>query len=121
MLRAVASSDPANIKGSPLEAFLVVAEALAYVQSSKPAPPASPAIPISASPACAPPIREGAVRFGRYRIVPDAGNEFLSDSDAAAKAPTISLTKSRRELPRAPSSFMSPSEDLANDGDECGR
>ena len=74
MLRAVASSDPANIKGSPLEAFLGShPKALAYVQMPKPAPSSfarETYFGVTAVRFTAP---DGAVRFGRYRIDPRCG------------------------------------------------
>ncbi len=117
MLSAVASSDPANLKGSPLEAFLGShPKALAFVQMPKPAPSSfarESYFGVTAVRFTAP---NGAVRFGRYRIVPDAGNEFLSESDAAAKSPNYLFDEIAERISKGPVKFHVTAQ-LANDGD----
>jgi len=117
MLRAVASSDPANIKGSPLEAFLGShPKALAYVQTPKPAPSSFARESYFGVTAVRFTNSDGAVRFGRYRIVPDAGNEFLSDSDAAGKGPNYLFDEISERIGKGPIKFHVTVQ-LANDGD----
>lgn len=117
MLRAVASSDPANIKGSPLEAFLGShPKALAYVQMPKPAPSSfarETYFGVTAVRFTAP---GGAVRFGRYRIIPDAGNDFLSESDAAQKGPNFLFDEISERIAKGPVKFHVTTQ-LAHDGD----
>jgi catalase len=117
MLRAVASSDPANIKGSPLEAFLGShPKALAYVQTPKPAPSSFARESYFGVTAMRFINTEGAVRYGRYRIVPDAGNEFLSEADAAAKSPNYLFEEIAGRIGKGPIKFHVTVQ-LANDGD----
>jgi catalase len=117
MLRAIASSDPANIKGSPLEAFLGAhPRALAYVQTPKPAPSSfarETYFGVTAVRLTAP---DGAVRFGRYRIIPDAGNEFLSDSDVAQKDANYLLDEISERVAKGAIKFHVTVQ-LAIDGD----
>ncbi len=85
MLRALASSDPANLKGSPLEAFLGShPAALAFVQTPKPAPVSFATETYFGVTAMRFTNADGTSRFGRYRIIPEAGNAHLDD--AATKA-----------------------------------
>jgi catalase len=87
-LRALASSDPANLSGSPLEAFLGShPAALAFVQAPKPAPVSLATQEYFGVTAFHFINKEGVGRYGRYRIVPEAGNQSLDDSAAAAKGP----------------------------------
>jgi catalase len=117
MLKAVASSDPANIKGSPLEAFLGShPKALAYVQTPKPAPSSFARESYFGVTAVRFTSPEGAARFGRYRIVPDAGNDFLSETDAAAKSPNYLFEEIAERIGNGPVKFHVTVQ-LANDGD----
>ncbi|WP_158793067.1 catalase family peroxidase [Granulicella sp. L60] len=86
LLKALATSDPANLKGSPLEAFLGThPKALAYVQAPKPAPSSFARESYFGVTAMKFTNKDGVSRFGRYRIVPEAGNEHLDDAAVAAK------------------------------------
>jgi catalase len=87
-LRALAVSDPANLAGSPLEAFLGShPKALAFVQTPKPAPSSFGRESYFGVTAMKFTNKEGGSRFGRYRIVPEAGNDFLDDATAKGKDP----------------------------------
>ncbi len=87
-LRALAVSDPANLAGSPLEAFLGShPKALAFVQTPKPAPSSFARETYFGVTAMKFTNGDGVSRFGRYRIVPEAGNEHLDDAAVAAKGP----------------------------------
>ena len=87
-LRALAVSDPANLAGSPLEAFLGShPKALAFVQTPKPAPSSFARESYFGVTAMKFTNAEGVSRFGRYRIVPEAGNDHLDDAAVAAKGP----------------------------------
>jgi catalase len=90
-LRALASSDlstpsdPANPK--PVEIFLGGhPAALAFVQTPKPAPSSFGRESYFGVTAMEFINAEGARRFGRYRIVPEAGNDHLDDAATAAKS-----------------------------------
>ena len=87
-LRALAVSDPANLAGSPLEAFLGShPKALAFVQTPKPAPSSFARESYFGVTAMKFTNAEGVSKFGRYRIVPEAGNDHLDDAAVAAKGP----------------------------------
>src|SRR6266851_715741 len=87
-LRALAVSDPANLAGSPLEAFLGShPKALAFVQTPKPAPSSFARESYFGVTAMKFTNADGVSKFGRYRIVPEAGNDHLDDAAVAAKGP----------------------------------
>ena len=86
-LRAVASSDPAKLVGSPLEAFLGNhPAALAFVQTPKPAPVSFATETYFGVTAMRFTNADGVSRFGRYRIVPEAGAAHLDDAATKAKS-----------------------------------
>jgi catalase len=88
-LRALATSDLANLKGSPLEAFLGShPKALAFIQAPKPAPSSFARETYFGVTAMKFTNKDGVSRFGRYRIVPEAGVEHLDDGAVAAKSAT---------------------------------
>jgi catalase len=86
-LRALASSDPANLSGSPLEAFLGShPAALAFVQTPKPSPVSFATETYFGVTAMRFTNSQGVSRFGRYRIIPEAGGAHLDDAAAKAKS-----------------------------------
>ncbi len=77
-LRALAATDPSRPSPTPIEAFLGThPKALAFVQAPKRG--SHPVLPANrtsvASQRCASTNKDGISRYGRYRIVPDAGND----------------------------------------------
>jgi catalase len=100
-LRALASSDPANLKGSPLEAFLGShPAALAFVQAPKPNPSSFARESYFGVTAMRFTNQQGKSRYGRYRILPAAGNDFLDDTAAKAKSPNYLPNYLFDELPQ---------------------
>jgi catalase len=86
-LKAVAASGPDAPSPKPVEVFLGShPAALAFVQSPKPFPSSLARERYFGVTAFAFTNAAGLKRFGRYRIVPEAGNDYLSD-DAVAKLP----------------------------------
>src|ERR1700722_2467033 len=86
-LRALAASDPSKLSGSPLEAFLGAhPKALAFVQTPKPAPSSFARESYFGVTAMRFTNKDGLSRYGRYRIVPEAGNEHLDDAATQAKS-----------------------------------
>jgi catalase len=84
-LRAVAASDPTKLAGSPLEAFLGThPAALAFVQP-KPVPSSFAREAFFGVTALRFTNQSSVSRYGRYRIVPDAGVEHLDDPAAKTK------------------------------------
>ncbi len=93
-LRALATSDPANLKGSPLEAFLGShPAALAFVQMPKPAPSSFARESYFGVTAMRFTNQQGKSRYGRYRILPAAGNDHLDDAATKAKCAELPLRR----------------------------
>lgn len=116
-LRALASSDPAHLSGSPLEAFLGShPKALAFVQAPKPAPSSFARESFFGITAMRFTNQDGASRYGRYRIVPEADVDYLSDAVAAAKSATYLFDELKERLAAGPVTFRLVAQ-LANDGD----
>jgi catalase len=115
-LRAIASSDPANLKGSPLEAFLGShPAALAFVQP-RPAPSSFARESYFGITAMRFINRQGKSRCGRFRILPAAGNDFLDDAAAKAKSPNYLFDELPQRLAKGPITFRIVVQ-LAEDGD----
>lgn len=116
-LRALASSDPANLKGSPLEAFLGShPAALAFVQAPKPAPSSFARESYFGVTAMRFTNRQGKSRYGRYRILPDAGNEHLDDATTKAKSPNYLFDELNQRIAGGPVIFRIVVQ-LAKEGD----
>lgn len=87
-LRAVAASGPDVPSPKPVEKFLAShPAALAFVQAPKPFPSSFARDTYYGVTAFAFTNAEGKTRFGRYRIVPEKGNEHLTDQDASKLSP----------------------------------
>jgi catalase len=85
LLKAIASSGPDVPSPKPVEVFLGShPSALAFVQAPKPFPSSFARDSYFGVTAFAFINSVGQERFGRYRIVPEEGNDYLSD-DAVAK------------------------------------
>ena len=116
-LRALASSDPAKLSGSPLEAFLGAhPKALAFVQAPKPAPSSFAREAFFGITALRFTNQDGVSRYGRYRIVPEAGVDHLTDAAAAAKSANFLFDELAERIAKGPITFRIVAQ-LANDGD----
>lgn len=116
-LRALASSDPANLKGSPLEAFLGShPAALAFVQTPKPAPSSFARQSYYGVTAMLFTNQQGKSRYGRYRILPDGGNDYLDDAAAKAKSPNYLFDEIAQRIATGPVIFRIFVQ-VAEDGD----
>ena len=116
LLRAIAASDPANLKGSPLEAFLGShPAALAFVQP-RPAPSSFARESYFGIAAMRFINQQGKSRYGRFRILPAAGNDFLDDAAAKAKSPNYLFDELPQRLGKDPITFRIVVQ-LAEDGD----
>jgi catalase len=116
-LQALAASDPANLAVSPLEAFLGShPAALKFVQAPN-APPSSFAresfFGLTAMKFT---NAEGASRFGRYSLLPEAGTDFLDAAAAKTKDPNYLFTEIAEHVAKEPIRFHL-SLQLAEDGD----
>jgi catalase len=97
-------SDPANPK--PIEKFLGShPAALAFVQTPKPPPSSFARETYFAVTAYHFIGHDGDTRFGRYRIVPVAGNEHLDAATAAAKSGDYLFDELKERIARSPIEF----------------
>jgi catalase len=116
-INALIATDPAGPHPNAIEQFLAKhPAALAFVQAPKPIPTSfarESYYPVSA-------FRftnaGGASRYGRYRVVPVAGNEYLDDAGAAAKTPNFLLDEIAARVMNEPVRFRVLVQ-LAEDGD----
>jgi catalase len=117
-LRAVAaSSDPSQPHPWPVEAFVGSHPAtLAFVQAPKPAPSSFARESYYGITAMHFTNNDGAARYGRYRIIPEAGNDFLDDATAAAKSPNYLFEELPERLASGPIKFQIVVQ-LAGEGD----
>jgi catalase len=105
-LRAVASSDPSKLSGSPLEAFLRThPKALEFVQAPKPAPSSFGRESYFGVTAMRFTNSDGVSRYGRYRIVPEAGNEYLGADSLSAKGAEYLFDELTERITREPIKF----------------
>jgi catalase len=117
-LTAIAATDLSHIPGSPLEAFLGThPAALVFVQLPK--PPASSFARESYFGLTAMRFidKDGVSRYGRYRIVPEAGNDYLTPDVAAAKGPNYLFDELEERVAKEPVKFDVMVQ-LAEDGDK---
>ena len=116
-LRALASSDLSNIPASPFGAFLAShPAALAFVQAPKPAPVSFASETYFGVIAYRFTNGDGQSRFGRYRIIPEAGNAHLDAAAVAAKGPNYLFEEIAERVGQAPVKYKILVQ-LANDGD----
>jgi catalase len=116
-LRALASSDPSKLSGSPLESFLGAhPKALAFVQAPKPAPSSFAREAYFGVTAVRFTNKDDASRHGRYRIVPEAGVDHLTDAAVAAKSANFLFDELAERIAKGPIKFRIAAQ-LANDGD----
>ena len=116
-LRALASSDPSKLSGAPLEAFLGThPKALEFVQTAKPAPSSFARESYFGVSAMRFSNKDGISRYGRYRIVPEAGTDYLDDVALAAKSPNYLFDELAERIAQDPIKFRIMVQ-LANEGD----
>ena len=115
--RALALSDPSKPSPSPIEAFLGThPKALAFMQAPKPAPSSFARESYFGVTAMRFTNKAGVSRYGRYRVIPEAGNDHLPDAIAAAKNPNFLFDELTERIARGPIAFHLLAQ-LANDGD----
>jgi catalase len=105
-LRAVAASGPTASHPSPIEAFLGThPAALAFVQAAKPNPSSFARESYFGVTAMRFKNQDGFSRYGRYRIIPEAGNDFLDEATAAAKGPDYLFDEIAERVSKSPIKF----------------
>jgi len=116
-LRALAASDPSKPSPRPIEAFLGThPKALAFVQAPKPTPSSFARESYFGVTAMRFTNKDGVSRYGRYRVVPEAGADHLSDAVAAAKSANFLFDELAERIARGAIAFRILVQ-LANDGD----
>jgi catalase len=103
LLSAIAATDMTHIPGSPLEKFLGThPAALAFVQAPKPPASSFARETYFGLTAMRFLSQDGAARYGRYTIVPEAGNEHLDAAAAAAKGPNYLFEEIVQRIAKGP-------------------
>ncbi len=116
-LTAIAATDLTRFPGSPLEKYLGThPAALAFVQTPKP-PPSSFGRETYFGLTAVRFISQGGVScYGRYRILPEAGNEHLDAAAVAARGPNYLFDELEQRVAKEPVKFRVVAQ-LAEDGD----
>lgn len=105
-LRAVAASAPGGPSPSPVERFLGShPAALAFVQAPKPAPTSFAQEAFFGLTAMRFLNEAGGSRYGRYRLLPEAGAEHLDAAALASKQPDYLFEELQERLARGPIYF----------------
>ena len=118
MLTALASSGPDVPSPKPIEVFLGSHPiALAFVQTPKPAPSSFARETYFGVTAMHFSNEEGATRYGRYRILPEAGNDHLNEAATAAKGPDYLFDELKERIAEVEIKFRIVVQ-LAEAGDE---
>jgi catalase len=116
-LNAVITTDPAGPHPNAIEQFLTThPAALRFVQIPKPIPTSFAKESFFAVSAFKFTNAEGVSKYGRYRVQPVAGNEYLSDTEAAARGPNFLFDEIRGRIAKEPVRFRIAVQ-LAGDGD----
>src|SRR5581483_8373146 len=98
-LHAVAASGPQQPHPNAIERFLGAhPNALAFVRTPKPIPTSFAHESFFAVSAFKFTNAAGTTQFGRYRVLPDAGNEYLDGTASAAKAPNFLMDEARQRI-----------------------
>jgi catalase len=102
-LRAVHASGPDAAKPTPVEQFLAThPPALEFVQAPKPMPVSFAKAAFFAAIAYKFTNSEGVSRYGRYRIEPENGTEYLAPASEAAATPNFLFEEIRDRLLKSP-------------------
>ncbi len=116
-LRALASSGPSSPSPSPIERFLGThPKALAFVRTPKPAPSSFYRESYFGVTAMRFTNANGVRRYGRYRIVPAAGNHHLDEAAAAGRSANFLFDELAERIGKGPIAFHILAQ-LADDGD----
>lgn len=116
-LRAVSASGPDVPSPKPVEHFLAThPAALAFVQSPKPFPSSLARDTYFGVTAFKFTSAEGVQRYGRYRIVPEAGNDYLKDEQVANIGADYHFQEIAERVAKAPVRFRIFVQ-VAEDGD----
>jgi catalase len=121
LLNAIASSGPEVAKPTPIEQFLGShPAALAFVQMPKPAPVSFATEAFYGVNAFKFTNAKGEVNYGRYRITPLNGTEFLTKEETTNAKPNYLIDELPTRLSKAPAKFkvtlqLADKDDVIND------
>jgi catalase len=116
-LRAVAASDPSKPHPNAIEQYLGAhPKALEFVQAPKPIPTSLARESFYTVSAVKFIAGDGSSRYGRYRILPELGNDYLSDAGAAAKGSNFLFDDIKQRVAETSIKFRIVVQ-LAQDGD----
>jgi len=116
-LNALIATDPAGPHPNAIEQFLAAHPAAsAFVQTPKPIPTSFAKESFYAVSAFRFTNADGISRYGRYRILPVAGNEYLNQTEAAAPGPNFLFEEIEARAGRESVKFRIMVQ-LAEDGD----
>jgi len=116
-LNALIATDPAGPHPNAIEQFLSAhPAALTFVQTPKPIPTSFAKESFFAVSAFRFTNADGAFRYGRYRVLPVAGNEYLDEAAAAAQTPNFLFDEIEERVAKGPVRFRIVVQ-LAKDGD----
>lgn len=106
LLQAVGASGPDAPKPTPVEKFLSThPAAVAFVTAPKPVAVSYGTQPFFGVNAFKFTNAQGTSKFGRYRIVPESGPAYVSDEEAAKRAPNALADNLRASLEKGPVKF----------------
>src|SRR5437667_7825394 len=116
-LNALIATDPAGPHPNAIEQFLGAhPAALAFVQIPKPTPTSFAKESFFAVSAFKFTNANGMSRYGRYRVLPAAGNEYLDAAEAAGRSPDFLFDEIKERVAKEPVRFRVAVQ-LAEDGD----
>src|SRR5215831_486275 len=105
-LNAVIATDPAGPHPNAIEQFLGAhPAAMRFVQIPKPIPTSFAMESFFAVSAFKFTNADGRSRYGRYRVLPVAGNEYLGETEAAARGPNFLFDEIKERVAREPVRF----------------
>jgi len=116
-LNAVIATGPAGPHPNAIEKFLGAhPTAATFVQIPKPIPTSFAKESFFAVSAFTFTNADGMSRYGRYRVLPVAGNEYLDEAGAAARSPNFLFDEIKERVAKEPVRFRVVVQ-LAEDGD----
>jgi catalase len=116
-LRAIAATTPDQTHPNVIEQYLGAHPvALAFVQAPKPIPSSFARESFFAVSAFKFTAENGNIRFGRYRILPELGNEHLDAAVSAAKSPNFLFDEIKQRVANGPLKYNIVIQ-LADSGD----
>ena len=116
-LNALIATDPAGPHPNAIERFLCAHPAVAaFAQIPKPIPTSFARESFFAVSAFKFTNADGRSRYGRYRVLPVAGNQYLGETEAAARSPNFLFDELEERVAKEPVKFRVAVQ-LAQDGD----